>query len=405
MARLGDIGRVFNGNSISAVEKDKHYRGVEGTPYIGTAEVGFDSQINYDSDIAIPPSRLHSFKLGKPGTPLVCAEGGSAGRKVGFLERTACFGNKLFAIEPNADWDGKFLFYFSQSDAFRVQFRSLTTGLIGGVSIKKFKDIEVPRFTLEVQRQVVGVLDEAFAAIATATANAEKNLANARELLQGVIDTHFSAGRWANQPLVELTDVLDDGDWIESKDQSPSGIRLIQTGNVGQGFFKDRVEKARYVSNETFKRLRCTEIFPGDCLVSRLPDPVGRSCLIPETGNRMITAVDCTIVRFKSCTMLSNLFCYYTLSSEYAAQIARQTTGATRLRISRSNLGAIGVPVPPFPEQTRLLEALDELAAQTSSIEEIQKQKLASFELLKQSVLHRAFAGEMTIFHRELVSA
>ena len=52
---------------------------------------------------------------------------------------------------------------------------------------------------------------------------------------------------------------------LESKDQSPEGVRLVQTGNVGEGEFKDRAEKARFVSQETFKRLRCTEIFAGDC--------------------------------------------------------------------------------------------------------------------------------------------
>ena len=98
--------------------------------------------------------------------------------------------------------------------------------------------------------------------------------------------------------LADVCEVFADGDWVESKDQSPNGIRLIQTGNVGQGVFKARSEKARYISEATFKRLRCTEIFEGDCLISRLPDPVGRSCILPDTGERMITAVDCTIVRF-----------------------------------------------------------------------------------------------------------
>jgi type I restriction enzyme S subunit len=81
--------------------------------------------------------------------------------------------------------------------------------------------------------------------------------------------------------LADVCKVFADGDWVESKDQSPGGIRLVQTGNVGEGVFKDRGEKARYISEGTFGRLRCTEIFEGDCLISRLPDPVGRSCLLP----------------------------------------------------------------------------------------------------------------------------
>lgn len=103
---------------------------------------------------------------------------------------------------------------------------------------------------------------------------------------------------WGMKTLGEVCEVFADGDWVESKDQSTEGIRLIQTDNVGEGVFKDRSEKARYISEATFKRLRCTEIVEGDCLVSRLPEPVGRSCILPDTGERMITAVDCTILRF-----------------------------------------------------------------------------------------------------------
>ena len=119
---------------------------------------------------------------------------------------------------------------------------------------------------------------------------------------------------WEAKKLGEVCEVFADGDWVESKDQSSEGNRLIQTGNVGEGVFKDRGEKARYISEETFKRLRCTEIFEGDCLISRLPDPVGRSCLLPDTGERMITAVDCTIVRFDPKKVVPAFFIYYSQS-------------------------------------------------------------------------------------------
>lgn len=114
-----------------------------------------------------------------------------------------------------------------------------------------------------------------------------------------------------------LCELFADGDWIETKDQSSSGVRLIQTGNVGNGEFKDRGEKARFVSGAAFKRLGCTEIFEGDCLVSRLPDPVGRSCILPATGQRMITAVDCTIIRFKRDLLEPKYFRYVAQSDGY----------------------------------------------------------------------------------------
>ena len=71
--------------------------------------------------------------------------------------------------------------------------------------------------------------------------------------------------------LSSLCTLFTDGDWIESKDQSDSGIRLIQTGNIGEGCFLEKEGKEKYISEDTFEVLKCEEVFPGDILISRLP--------------------------------------------------------------------------------------------------------------------------------------
>ena len=164
---------------------------------------------------------------------------------------------------------------------------------------------------------------------------------------------------WELKKLVEISKVFEDGDWVESKDQSEDGVRLIQTGNIGNGIFKDRAEKARYISEDTFKRLKCTEIFEGDCLISRLPEPVGRACILPSTGEKMITAVDCTIIRLNEQILFSKWFLFYTQSHQYQKEVNEQVSGATRQRISRKNLGLIEIPLPPLPEQQKIVALLD----------------------------------------------
>ena len=139
---------------------------------------------------------------------------------------------------------------------------------------------------------------------------------------------------WSKAQLVDLCEVFTDGDWIESKSQSSEGVRLIQTGNVGEGKFKNRPDKSRFISEETFDQLKCCEIFEGDCLVSRLPDPVGRSCILPKSEDRMITAVDCTILRFKKDKLIPEFFNYFSQSSIYLNKVESLTSGATRKRIS-----------------------------------------------------------------------
>jgi len=169
-------------------------------------------------------------------------------------------------------------------------------------------------------------------------------------------------GKW---PMVKLGDVceyISDGDWVESKDQSNAGIRLIQTGNIGMGEYIDKVDKARFINASKFEELNCTEIFPGDVLISRLPDPVGRACRacrVPAVRDRMITAVDCTIIRFDQSKILPDLFISLTLSQKYYESLAAFLTGASRQRISRSNLEQIKIPLPPLDEQERIVAELE----------------------------------------------
>lgn len=187
---------------------------------------------------------------------------------------------------------------------------------------------------------------------------------------------------WKTIELKNLCEVFQDGDWIESKDQSPSGIRLIQTGNVGVGYFRDKIDKSRFISTDTFTRLNCNEIFPNDCLISRLPDPVGRACLLPDIGSRMITAVDCTILRFDEKIIIPKFFIYYTQSNKYLFDVDKNTTGTTRKRISKNNLSKIKIPIPPLSEQQRIVDILDQsFAAIDQAIENTEKNLQKSKEL------------------------
>lgn len=197
---------------------------------------------------------------------------------------------------------------------------------------------------------------------------------------------------WPEQKLAELCEVFADGDWIETKNQSPEGVRLIQTGNVGDGFFKERRDKARFISTDTFNALNCTEIFEGDCLVSRLPDPVGRSCLLPHLKDRMITAVDCTILRFRSDKLIPEFFNYFSQSNTYLKRVESLTSGATRKRISRKNLGIIEVPTPTIPEQKCIVAVLDKAFADIDRVRELTERNLQNARELFESYLQQVFS-------------
>jgi len=197
---------------------------------------------------------------------------------------------------------------------------------------------------------------------------------------------------WEIKKLGEGCTVFTDGNWIESKDQSTEGIRLVQTGNIGFGFYKNKVDKARYISEETFKRLKCTEILPGDLLVSRLPDPVGKSCIIPDINSKMITGVDCTIIRTRD-YLLPVFLCYYQMSDKYLKDVQIRVTGTTRSRISRKNLGIIPIPIPPPPEQKRIVAILDKAFTAIDKAKSNAEKNLANAKELFESYLNGIFAN------------
>lgn len=199
---------------------------------------------------------------------------------------------------------------------------------------------------------------------------------------------------WKNIELAKVCEVFADGDWIESKDQSDIGIRLIQTGNVGFGRFKARDSKARYINEETFKRLRCTEIKEGDLLVSRLPDPVGRACIIPQLVDKSITAVDCTIIRTKQEILCSNYLNYYCQSPQYFEQVKKNITGATRQRISRSLLGKTLIPLAPLQTQQKIVAKLDAIFTEIDTATASAEANANNAEALFQSYLNEVFASK-----------
>jgi len=172
---------------------------------------------------------------------------------------------------------------------------------------------------------------------------------------------------WEKIALEELCAFFDDGDWIETKDQSPDGIRLIQTGNVGKGFYKDKDSKSRFISEETFTALSCKEIFEGDLLISRLPDPVGRGTILPQLSKKSITSVDCTIIRTKKEICLPKYLLAVTMTPFYQDGVSMYLTGSSRTRISRSNLGKVLIPVPPLEVQYKIVEEIEHERKQVDS--------------------------------------
>lgn len=160
--RLGELGNIFNGNSINEKIKKEKYEDIEiGLNYIATKDINYPTSIiNYNNGIKIPFDELNKFKIAHKNSILICSEGGSAGKKIGITEEDICFGNKLYALESfSKELSNKYIFYVYNSNYFYKNFKVNETGIIGGVSINKFKNIEIPLPPLEEQKRIVNKVE------------------------------------------------------------------------------------------------------------------------------------------------------------------------------------------------------------------------------------------------------
>ncbi len=162
--RLGLVGRIFNGNSINENEKlEKYTNRKTGYPFIATKDVGYGrDELEYENGVLIPFDEK-VLKIAHKGAVLICAEGGSAGKKVGITNQDICFGNKLFANEVWAGIEPFYIFHLYQSVAFYSLFQRKMTGIIGGISLNEFLSIPIPLPSSSEQRRIVAKVDELMA--------------------------------------------------------------------------------------------------------------------------------------------------------------------------------------------------------------------------------------------------
>lgn len=337
-----------------------------------------------------------------PKSALVMALAGQGKTKgmVAQLGIRATCNQSMTAIIPKEKFSPRFLYWWLVSNYQNI--RNMAGGeQRDGLNLDMLGSIPCPLLPLLEQTSIVDFLDRETGRIDTLVAKKRRLIALLGEKRTALISRTVTRGLpadaarefglephtrfkdsgiewlgevpegWTIEPLKNLATpgrkTFTDGDWVELPFITDYGIRLLQTGNVGIGKFKE--QGFRYISNESFNELRCTEVQPNDVLICRLDGPVGRACLAPDLGVKAITSVDNTIL--KCCGTVSAQFVVYLLStSQWLSWIDAlcRVGGGFRVRISRIMLGNIRVPKPPLPEQTAIATYLDR---ETATIDQL----------------------------------
>ena len=287
------------------------------------------------------------------------------------------------------------------------------------------------------QERIVGILDEAFEGIATAKANAEQNLQSARALFDSILNVAIqgklipqnsrdtsvvnlireiekarnaaidqgrarpektdpvgdgqialpSSWKWAQ--LESLTVGISDG--VHKKpDYVSKGIPFITVKNLtaGPGISFDELN---YVTKKDhLEFIKRTHPERGDILVTK-DGTIGVVRLI-ETDIEFSIFVSVALIK-PVMRVLGPYLVYALRASCVQNQIVPQ--GAALKHLYLVDLRRLAIPLPPLPEQKRIVARLDELSVETQSLVNLYEQKLSALEALKKSLLHQAFAGKL----------
>ncbi|MCQ2116813.1 MAG: restriction endonuclease subunit S [Bacteroidales bacterium] len=387
---LKKVCKIYNGNSINADFKKKNFAGrKEGYPFIATKDVSFSGSIDYDNGVRIPYDT--KFKIAPAGSIFICAEGGSAGRKIARVSEPVCFGNKLFCLVPGDRINSDYLYHYLLSDKFQSQFKFLMSGLIGGVSAKKFGDIFIEFPSPNEQKSIVAKLDAAFAKIEKVKQSAIDQLNETVNLYQAILRDSFKPQKsWKERSFKELgeTKVGPFGSLLHQKDYVEGGIPLVNPMHIAHGHII--TDSKHCVSLEKYKELSSYVLKEGDIVIGRRGE-MGRCAQVTEKENGFLCGTGSIFFRPNKKLVNTEFLTVLLCSDAIKKEMESLSGGATMMNLSSKALGKLTVTIPDVDVQREIMGNISTINNILESVTENASKIYADCEYLKESILRETF--------------
>jgi len=298
----------------------------------------------------------------------------------------------LLKLTPKDALLPEFLKLWMDSPNFQQQIEAMSQGaaIKNMASVKILKEIKVPVPKVSEQQRIVAILDQAFADIEKARANAEKNLKNARELFDSYLQQVFSqrGEGWVEHKLVEVVDVIDS--LHKTPKYSDTGYAMVRVTDIKPGALD--LSKTRKVCKATYEEFsKRYKARVGDIVFSRVGS-YGKSSIV--TSNEPFCLGQNTV--FLAPSMNGYYFYYFLNSPRAKEQIDALVAGTTQPTVSLKSLKSLDIPIPAAEIQLKIVTELNHFSDEIGNLESIYKNKLASLDELKKSLLQQAFSGELT---------
>ena len=379
--KLGEVLTIERGGSPRPIDKYLT-NSPDGINWIKISDATASDKYIFETKEKITKEGLHKTRMVNEGD-FILSNSMSFGRPY-IMKTTGCIHDGWLVLKENGQkiFDTEFLYYLLSSPYVFNQFDYLAAGsTVRNLNIALVSSVEVPIPPLPEQQRIVSILDEAFAAIAKAKANAEQNLKNAKELfesyLQGVFEKKGDG--WEEKKLGEVIEY--DKNQNIHKGLPYVGLEHIESNS---GRFIGSLEP-QVVKSSTFY------FNEQHVLYGRLR-PYLNKVLLPDFEGHCSTE----IFPIKVEKQIAREFLFYWLiAGSTVKKIDATWTGARMPRANMNQVLEFDFAFPPLKEQQTIVRQLDALRAETQKLEAVYQKKLDDLEELKKSVLRKAFAGEL----------
>lgn len=407
-SELINIADLYTGNSINEKLKSEKYTHLsEGLNYIATKDIGYDNVINYNNGIKIPIGE-QGFKVAPANSTLLCIEGGSAGRKIGYTKEEVCFVNKLCAfVSKLSAENSKLIYYYLQSNEFKMQFSDKKNGLIGGVGVNKIKQLKIKLPPMNEQKRIVKKLDSIMPKVDKVNERLEKiplilkrarqsilNQATTGELTKDWREKNNIKDTWKETSLKSIVLTYKNGLSKRSGKEGKATVVLRLADFCNHKIIKDNIREIKITDNEA-KQYRLDY---NDILIIRVngsEDIVGRFILYDLNENWIYCD---HLIRLKyDKTKIEPYYLFYYAQTNVVREYikANVVSSAGQNTINQKTLDNMPLLLPSIDEQAEIVRRV-KLAFEKLDKIELRYQKTKEYsDKLTQSILNKAFRGEL----------
>lgn len=302
----------------------------------------------------------------------------------------------IIRLKPSTEYSTEFI-YKALSTGFTLEQIEKHRGGVAqqNLSLAQVKSFEIPLPPFDVQQSIVAILDEAFAGIDTAIANTEKNLANARELFESYLNSVFTkrGEGWGEKLLGEMGKITS-SKRIFKKEYVAAGVPFYRTKEIKELANNRKVTTELFIEQERYNEIRDKHGVPsgGDILMTAI-GTIGEIYVV--NPDDVFYFKDGNVLWLKDFADVEPNYLKYALMS-FVDVFGRMSHGAAYNALPIEKLKNHLIPIPEKQVQKQIIDKLDALQVESNKLQAIYQQKLESLTELKQSLLQKAFSGELT---------